>query len=194
MKRLKLYISLLLIICSHGAMSQYCFSNNGQFATIGSAYSSLPCYFDDNYVVNWHRSHGTPSYHMTTNADESFMYMWATHDGGIGGRGPHGEGIWGGYNFQANHQYTIKVAAFNTGDNGNLVVEAANGVPTTTMSIYCQGEDLPSVSGAFIIMNQFLAGSSSSYTEYVITFTPTANYSQVWIYPSTWGYRMEMYV
>jgi len=198
-KQLRLCISILLIVCSHRAISQYCFSNNGQFANTVNGYPppySTDCTFNDNNVINWHRSHGTPQYYkIVSNPSASFMYMWATYDRGLFGRGPVGEGIWGGYNFQANHHYTIKVAAYNQGDNGNLVVVAANGVPTTTMPMsLCQGEDLPNVSGTSIIMNQYLPGFSNSFTEYVITFTPSINYTQAWIYPSTWGDKMEMNV
>jgi hypothetical protein len=194
MKRIKLYISLLFTLYAPYGFGQ-CITNP-EFITSSNC-TPTTCYFDDGCVTNWHRSHGTPQYHRnTTTPSASYMYMWATHDTGLGGYGPHGEGIWGGFTFLAYHQYKIKVAAYNAGSNGDIVVLAANNVPTTTFTA-CQGENLPSVTGTAPIMQQFLEGGNSTFTEYTITFTPTANYTQVWVYPTTWannGDQMDLYV
>jgi hypothetical protein len=184
MKSVKLYISLLFIICTHYGFGQ-CIVN-GDFASwCGHTSADCSSSFDQDCVPNWKKSHGSPTFVPGATAAQNAIFMFAS-------TGAHGEGIFGSYNFEANHQYTVKVAAVNGGDNGNLVVLAANNIGESSYSD-CGGQDLPHVVGTTIIMNQFLQGGGSM-TEYTITFTPLINYSQVWIYPSTFGQKMEMTV
>jgi hypothetical protein len=185
MKRIKLYISLLFIICAHNGLAQ-CIQN-GDFADWCNEVPATGCTstFTNTCVPNWQKSHGSPQLFPGNTPAENVMFMWATS-------GAHGEGVLASYNFQANHQYNIKVAAYRSSayNAGNLVLLAANNV-TPSGYTDCHGEDLPNFLGTYILMNQSL---STTMTEYTLTFTPQINYSQVWLYPSTQNFKIEMYV
>ena len=185
MKRIKLYISLLFIICGYNAWAQ-CIQN-GDFAEWCNDVPATGCTttFDNYCVPNWQKSHGSPQVFPGNTAAENVMFMWAI-------QGAHGEGVFASYNFKANHQYSIKVAAHRSTawNTGNLVLLAANNI-TPSGYTDCQGEDLPHFPGTYILMNQPL---STTMTEYTITFTPLINYSQVWLYPTTGNFKIEMFV
>jgi hypothetical protein len=185
MKRIKLYISLLFIICAHNGLAQ-CIQN-GDFADWCNEVPATGCTttFTNTCVPNWQKSHGSPQLFPGNTPAENVMFMWAIS-------GAHGEGVLASYNFQANHQYKIKVAAYRSTawNAGNLVLLAANNV-TPSGYTDCQGEDLPHFLGTYILMNQPL---STTMTEYTLTFTPLINYSQVWLYPSTQNLKVDMYV
>jgi hypothetical protein len=93
-----------------------------------------------------------------------------------------GEGIVQPYSFLAGRTYTIKFWVRTNNPDGQFYVKAANGVPngTTTSST------VPTVSSQKTIYSAGLV--FPSWTQRTVTFTPTTNYSQLWIYPYLGSY------
>jgi hypothetical protein len=142
------------------------FMTNG--ATGGDVNSSGP-----TTVNSWYVSHGSPSIGAPgPGGGATGIWMWS-YSG-------MGEGIFSCYNFQAGHKYHICLWVQNTDsiNLGNLMIYAANGLtgfgPTGT------GVPTPS-GGSELISNSFVW--SPTWVQLSYDYTPTANYTQLWIYP-----------
>lgn len=125
-----------------------------------------------NTVPGWSASHGTPS--LTGGFSGSGVWMWSRTSGGT----PNGEGIFACYNFQQGHEYQICFRVMNTNANnqGNLFVRAVNNL------VPAGGSVIPAVPVSSQIIHSTHV-HSSTWVQHSIPFTPSTNYSGVWIYP-----------
>ena len=154
------------------------FNNPNPFMSqyIPSTLSS--CYtFDNGYLPNWYRSHGTPD---LAGSPLEYMEVKSVKDAV-----DISEGVVGGYNFQAGITYTISIDVTTYCDcppggySNTLNVYAANNIAEGSIGTDCLAP-VPSVSDKQLIDSRTL----SSYSNYTFSFTPSANYQQIWIYTS----------
>jgi Secretion system C-terminal sorting domain len=179
MKHTIIYMSLLFFLINDSAYGQ-CLSN-GNFATYCGTqvyYSNCPT-FNSPCLANWKRSHGTPQIFCNPgNPVCSFnsAFMWAD--------ATKGEGLFAEYNFLLNHTYIVTVIAAANGATGNFRVYAANGL-TETAPLTC-GTPIPSINTKQLIMQRSPV-LDQTWQTFIISFTPNANYNQLWIYPTSTG-------
>jgi hypothetical protein len=107
-------------------------------------------------VPHWKASHGGPDLYTVNGNQYAFFDDPA--------------GIYTSCNFEAGKTYRIQ---FKRGTNANLYIKAANGLTPNNAS-------LPTVSSQLI--KHFPLSGSFPYTSDYLYFTPSQNYSQLWIY------------
>ncbi|HVT84720.1 MAG TPA: T9SS type A sorting domain-containing protein [Chitinophagaceae bacterium] len=172
-------ISLLVFIFLFSNTSNAQCLENGDFAEFcgvqpsGCPYFSYPC------VPNWKRSHGTPQIMVPdANPIDNLAYMWFANSNGL-----RGEGIFASFTFRKNTSYiiTIRLNA-TTAASGQTFLYAANNMTEGAITSTC-GDPLPTVSSKELIgqINEYNLG----WKIYTISFTPTSDYSQLWLYPYT---------
>lgn len=184
-KKITNIIILLLITVSSRAQDIV----NGsftQFGTPGCVPNSGTCAtFSSSCVLNWRRTHGTPQVLQEGSGASTnyYMYMWSQTDC----CSKWGEGVAGGYNFEKNRPYkvivTIRSGASTNAYTNRLKLFAANGIAEYTGSCGSGGSGLPGISSLQPIGESTFGIYASSWSDYSYTFTPTDNYSQIWIYP-----------
>lgn len=174
MKSIKLLLCLLL--CSYEPYAQPSGIRNGELTDFsGSLFSLGSCggIFNNPDLCNWARSHGTPSYNISANT----IFMFSVN--GIG------EGVFGGFEFTQDDIYVVELglSSFNNPNNsGSIIVQATTGLTQSALISCGDNEPTPSSSQTIGISNQ---SSFSTLTEVVFTFTPTQDFSQIWIFPNT---------
>jgi hypothetical protein len=126
-------------------------------------------------INGWFVSHGTPTIFgndCPTGTNSRSVWMWSYSGGG--------EGVYTCYDFQANNTYNICLWVRNTNGiaNGSLQIFGANGLtninssPSTAIPVPTSQQAVPNTyvnSGAWVQLN--------------LPFTPTQNFTQLWIYP-----------
>jgi hypothetical protein len=132
-------------------------------------------------VPNWHRSHGTPQ--LSIGNTTGTKYIWMTYHGSSA----TGEGIYYNYNFTKDVEYRICFKAIpDSGTNCTstgigLIIKIANGVPETSVSGSTCFEAIPTATSEQTIYTN--NSKETTWQEYETSFTPTQNFSQLWIYP-----------
>src|ERR1051326_2813753 len=192
-KHIILYVALLFFLINNFVYSQCLVNSN--FATFCGTtvyYGGCPT-FDSPCLDNWGRSHGTPQILVDPGIPPkmvpfNYAYMWASVSGGT----LYGEGLFASYTFFANHSYKITVTAQATGSTGSFLVYATTGL----------SEHVPSGCGDLIpvpLTQQWIMQNypviNQTWQTYTISFVPTANYTQLWIYPvttSTTQYNLDV--
>jgi hypothetical protein len=135
--------------------------------------------FDPTCLPGWHRSHGTPEIFVPgPQAINNYCQMWFGNLNGL-----IGEGIFADFSFKKHNAYSIhfRANAYNPNVTGQYFLYAANNIPDGTLTNSC-GDALPTVNSKELI-HQY--GNNSDWTEYTISYIPTADYAQLWIYPYT---------
>ena len=187
MKCVNLYIAIFFIIYGNFSYGQRLV--NGDFAFYCGTQSGGNCStFENNCILNWQKSHGTPQLIAAIPSFLNQIFMWATTPDYS-----RGEGIFASYNFTSGNVYTIKVrAAAGNSVPGELRLVAANGMTgSTTYGGDC-GSIIPTVSGSHTITSTNL---TQSFVTYTWSWTPGSNYSQIWIYPYYFSSeQFDMYV
>jgi hypothetical protein len=173
MKVIILYISLLFLFPVNNVVGQ-CLEN-GDFAEwCGSNGNNCgdPTFFSP-CVPNWFISHGSPQIAEPGGGDQNnYAFMWSHNS--------VGEGIFANYNFQQGQPYKIRVRVLSNGESGDFRMYATTGLaerrtcPNTSIQV-------PTTSQQIAIINSL----TTTYQEFLISFTANANYSQVQIYPFT---------
>ncbi len=180
MKPYSLCILLLFFSIYDSAFSQCLINNN--FATFcGTQGGGCPT-FNSPCLFNWQRSHGTPQIFTNPGGGKTlpynYAYMWAAIEGGV----LYGEGIFANYSFFANHSYSVSVTVQATSSGGSFFVYATTGL-TEPSSPGC-GDPIPvPTSKQFVMQNSPVV--NGGWQTFTVSFVPTANYTQLWIYPST---------
>lgn len=166
------YLALIMSVITTQGQDNNCPNNlltNGDFSTATCGGDSA---FQSNCVTNWVRSSGSPSLHgYPTNA---YAWLWS-HAGG-------GESIAGSINFTANTTYTISFRIKTDGVNADCTENIATNSQVFIVATNNAGAVTASPTGD-IILNQPASASLNNWTSITTTFTPTANYSQLWVYP-----------
>lgn len=123
-------------------------------------------------VNGWNVSHGSPSISSPApGSPPNSIWMWS-YSG-------DGEGVYSCYKFKRNHTYKICMWVYNTNaiNLGRLNIFAATGLtgtgPTSTT--------VPTPTTSQLISNSY--SHSPSWTQISFTYTPNADYNQLWIYP-----------
>jgi hypothetical protein len=181
MKSIIIYIVLLFSLAIERASAQ-CLQN-GDFDDLCQTTINPYCpTFPNQCVPHWYRSHGTPQVfrYYLDNPIYNAAYMWSYKEqfGDV-----VGEGMYNQYNFVANSTYKIKIRVNVGTDNGvnagvfRLV--ATNGL-TSALVLGC-GDPIPTPANQETIVENTERNMGWKIYEY--TYTPSANYSQFWIYP-----------
>ncbi|HYF31096.1 MAG TPA: T9SS type A sorting domain-containing protein [Chitinophagaceae bacterium] len=186
MKRIKSYIALLLVLCTHYSYSQ-CLLNPDFGEECGTHTTGTCGTFQNDCIHNWKKSHGTPDLILASpSGPGNVMHMW--------GKTYSGEGVFALYNFVQGNTYTIYVRAAraNNNINGELRIAATNDLVAQHQWNYTCDWGIPSPSSKQDITSTNL---TTSYVTYGWDFTPNANYSQFWIYPYYFaGDQFDIYV
>lgn len=126
--------------------------------------------FSNGLVPGWRQSHGTPSmFGGAPGYGSNSAWMWS-YSG-------YGEGIVTNFGFTAGTSYKVKFWVRTSNPDGEFYLKAANGVPSgTTTSVA-----IPSASSQQTIFTDGL--NYPKWTEKTVIFTPSSNFSQLWIYP-----------
>lgn len=121
-------------------------------------------------VNDWFVAQGTPNIQTGGAGGTNRVGMWSFNG--------HGEGIYACYNFQQNRTYQICLWVQNTTaeNRGNLEIMAANGLTQNFSSA-----TRPTPPTSELIDDSHV--HSPTLTQLVINYTPTANFSQLWIFP-----------
>ena len=182
MKYFIIYITLIFFSICKSAYSQ-CLVNNDFSIFCGTQYGSCPS-FDKPCLANWSRSHGSPS--LVTDPGNpkipsyNYIYMWSRVIDNV----MQGEGLFASYTFFANHSYKISIMVDASGpaNVGGIVLYAATGLvePAT----FGCGDPVPVLATKQYI-TQFSPVINGGWQYRSFSFTPTANYTQLWIYPSS---------
>ncbi|MCU0434499.1 MAG: PKD domain-containing protein [Bacteroidia bacterium] len=131
-------------------------------------------------VNGWYVSHGDPTIFgndAPTGSNSRSVWMWSyLHSSGT----QRGEGVYTCYNFQEHQQYTVCLWVRNTNgvSDGNLRVVAASGLTNigpTSWSPIANPASQQLISSAF--------SHSATWVQLTYTFTPSQNFTQLWIYP-----------
>src|SRR5688572_14587502 len=135
--------------------------------------------------AGWTRSHGSPQMVPYTVIVHGvpvtyfYAYMWSWNSTQYGNRG---EGMFTPYNFQANRSYDLKIrfsTAVAQNISGSVFVYAASGINQSSFQ-NC-GDAIPNIPQKQLIAQY--NGVTNATIDVTATFTPTTNYSQLWIYP-----------
>lgn len=196
---MKIILVLFLSIIVNYAQAQ-CLVNNFE-QTCGTTISPCPytppdppvLTFSNTCVPNVTRSQGTPQIKPLIHLKQSqSVFMWADNTN-------NSEGIVITYSFFANHTYTISLS-INTdatgGSGGTLNLFGVNGVPQIANTV-CGATSVPTFTNRQAVLNNgaALTPALNIWTNYVLSFTPTMNYSQLWIYPSTTSpFQLDTYL
>lgn len=167
-----------LLLCTGSADSQ-CLQN-GDFASYCGTDIDHGCpTFDHTCALNWSRSHGTPQIIVPgPQAANNLCYMWGTKSNIF-----FGEGVFASFNFINHETYKIKIRAHAvTPTSGQFFLYATNNMVESPLSPNSCGDPLPTVTSKEQIVQ---LNNNTGWTEYTIYFTPTSDYSQIWIYPYT---------
>jgi len=176
---------------------------NGEFSVTNPAKSEyvagICTLFDDGYLPNWFRSHGTPEMTVPNTPGSVRLNIGTTDDGHTRA----GEGIVGGYPFIAGVPYTIEIGVVGgSGISGaqplDLYFYGASGlVEGNPVPSWCI-EPAPTYCGGFPGSSVFTTGTnplgqycqkeffnSNVFTvvpfTYSFTYTPSYNNDQFWI-------------
>ncbi len=171
-KQLFFYLALIMSVITTTGQDNNCQNNlliNGDFTTASCGGSFA---FQNGCVSNWVRSGGSPSLHNYP----ANPHAWLWSHAGIG------EAIAAGFNFSANTAYTISFRIKTDGVNENCTQTIANNSEVFIVATNSAGTVTPTPSGD-IIINQPSSAYLSNWVTVTTTFTPTTNYSQLWIYP-----------
>ncbi len=174
---------------------------NGDFTHINPQFSQYgPCpVFDDGFLCNWYRSHGTPDWESANNGrlhlrGELLYCLDKQRE-----PEPYGEGIVGGYYFKKDVVYKVEITFDAIGVNEQFSLDVWATANLIEGYIYEQCYPEPNttdicVSKLNLIHNwdhtpfqkEYIGttGTISPGTGYVHTFTYTAtnDFEQVWIY------------
>jgi hypothetical protein len=104
--------------------------------------------------------------------------MWSANSNGL-----RGEANFASFNFQANKPYSIKIRYRTTmaSGTGQINIFAANNMVEAPLDTIVCGGGVPTVSSKEQIAQ--ITEGNKDWTIATIGYIPTANYSQVWLYP-----------
>ena len=157
------------------------------------ATSSPFCPDQGIYKNNWRVSHGSPQLRaFNSNNPTRVAVLKAVNTNGVS---PKGEGMFLGYNFQANRSYTIefilRIEDPNLFTTISMTSKAANGLVAKTNGTICSEETLPTENDTQTILSQaslpFKSGNELGLIT-VSNFVPTKNFSYFWIYADPEGF------
>ncbi|MEL6559751.1 MAG: T9SS type A sorting domain-containing protein [Bacteroidota bacterium] len=171
--RLVWFLALLLPLISNGQA-------NGDFSNHTCTSSSHV--FANGCVSDWQTSHGDASLHSDA-IQTDFAWMWSYKISTV----TYGEGIFNDFNFQAGkcYQISFRVKVYDDGESqirnkAVLNLEAINNLSdTTSFSI----PNPPQNSRESILAKGYANYPNNSWVTQSAIYTPSSNYSQVWIYP-----------
>lgn len=173
MKRLFFLTALIFLgpLCSYAQLLNGDFAvNNGNDESFNGCptFSNGTFPFINGSVLNWIRTHGTPS-------------LDASHQIFLFNTGTTGEGIAALFPFQAGKAYCITVVLADANMNGGTFhVEATNGPFSVGDPNNC-GTAIPSVTSTPIkVWNDAdITGAGTFHA----TFFPTSNFAMIWLFP-----------
>lgn len=121
-------------------------------------------------VNDWYVAQGSPNIQTGGAGGTNRIGMWAFSTSG--------EGVYTCFDFQQNHTYQICLWVQNgtAETRGNLEIWAANGLTQNFSS-----STTPTPSSSELIDDNY--NYSASLVQVVVNYTPTADFSQLWIYP-----------
>ena len=175
MRIIFVYICFLFSCVGNTAYSQ-CLQNS-DFSQLTCTYNVCPT-ISYGCVPNWYVSHGSPQVFGTSGDASNYALMWSNG-------ASEGEGMFANYEFVANRQYiiTMRVSSFASHDeSGVFKLFAANNLVDQAPHYCGGGSSIPINNTKELIIEQNFA-SNQSWTVFTYTFTPTANFSQFWMYP-----------
>lgn len=160
---------------------------------------SNPVCIDYNiYKNNWRTSHGSPQLRtFTSNNPEHVAVLKAKNTTGIE---PKGEGMFIDYEFKGNHMYSIEMAVrvevLDYIQEIKITAKAANGLVAKTNSNDCELGTIPTISTSnyqtiFDKKDIEFGTGSQLYHISISDFTPTKNYSFLWVYSESSGLGNE---
>ncbi|RYE25146.1 MAG: T9SS type A sorting domain-containing protein [Sphingobacteriales bacterium] len=138
--------------------------------------------FDNGYLPNWYRSHGTPD---LAGSPLEYMEVKSVKD-------PIdiSEGVVGGYDFHSGIAYTIEMDVTTSciscpsSFSNTFNIYATNSIVEGTIGTDCLAP-IPAVASKQLIDSRtFSSGGSPVYNHYTLSFTPSADYHQIWIHTS----------
>jgi hypothetical protein len=139
----------------------------------------------DNCVPEWVATDATPSIHGFTT--DPYAWLWSYNG--------NGEAMATNFNFQEGVEYTVcfrvRTDDKNTGDPN-----VANNATVNLVATNNAGNVTATPNGD-VIFSHVMGPYLNTWTDVTVTFTPDANYSQLWVFPfmqngSTGGSQSEM--
>lgn len=175
-----------LTFSQSASTTQYCWNFENNCTDLAHAFGLL-C------VPNAISTHGTPSLSDEYQSRHAHLYI-KYENCGTSGNSVHSEGIALAYNFQAGVTYTVRFDAIGAGGitapNPLLKFTLANGlanqnIPNNSGPYCLQTADLPPIPPSGMLVRTFTQSEFSNvqWTPSSLRFTPTQNFSQLWIYP-----------
>jgi hypothetical protein len=125
-------------------------------------------------MSDWYRSHGSPNVSLGTGYNgANQINMWSSGSQG------KGEGIFACFNFKKNHKYKICMWAKNNSSNqsGFFNIKATTGLSQGSLLYY--SVPTPATSELVTAINSY----SQNWTLIQVNYTPSDNFSQLWIFP-----------
>jgi len=198
MKTIFIYFSLFVFTNWLYGQDPSCLQN-GNFSTACTNVNTIsgicPTWTND-CGAGWIRSHGSPQmipYRIIVAGHEVtgfHAYMWSVNVQDV-----RGEGMFTPYNFITNNSYDLKFR-INTSTNGNATGSVKfYAVNNLTQSPLTACGNLVPDNAQKQLIGEY-NGLSNGWVNISFLFIPTANYSQIWIYPSatlnTTGYQFNL--
>lgn len=163
-----------LLVLFYGIMTGQCITNSSLDATCITNGG-----YNNNCVSGWTASHGTPTTAGTVGGN-TWAWMWS--------RSGVGEGILTNYNFELGRTYQVsfKVRASSNVPNSSFVMNSSLNAVATAGITGSSNITIPTPSTNQSIWSSTATNLtlSTSWTTIIRTFTPSNNFSQLWLYPS----------
>ncbi len=146
---------------------------NGNFEQPATAIGTSEPGNINNNMPGWDVSHGHPS---TQSLPPRTIWMWS-YKSTSGTQ--KGEGIFNCYDFQAGQSYLVCFDLQTNGkaDGATVQVRASNSVTTSAGTVF------PSFASDPMWSDLTANYSYNSWSQVSFVYTPSTNYSQIWIYP-----------
>ncbi len=186
MKKQNLWIAFLLLGCYLQTNAQQLLLPNGSFENDFSSYAlnfshTIPNAFKDGKVTNWNASpvntSGSPFMLLGNNGNYAFGRAFAACNANTG--------IFTDYSFQMGRTYKISFYVNVDFGSKSMMVKAATGLVNGFIGV---NGSMPNVPNEVIYQNNNLdvlpitnVFGAVEYSKVTINYTPTANYSQLWI-------------
>jgi len=184
----KLFISITIsfLVLSNQLHSQETCLANGDFTNACGNTTGICPTWTDACGDGWVRSHGSPemkSYLIHPGQYAFYAYMWSRVYSTLGLRS---EGMFTSYSFLANHSYHVRFRISTSNANGSVRFYAASNLTQSAIPTGNCGGPVPTPSPTPQLITQY-NGFTNGNVDVDLTFIPTSNYSQIWIYPVATG-------
>jgi hypothetical protein len=172
MKSIKYLVTGLLLVFAISGRAQ-CSNTNGDIEAYTSPSPGNQTWINDD-LINWYTSHGSPS--ASANTD---IWMWSYNKFGI----DRGEGIYTNFNFVNGVTYTLTYDLWRDADSNPTSEFRTELTNTLTPNYVAVNTIVPTPASQPLPSQPWTGGGIGSWVTITEVFTPTSNYTQLWLYP-----------